>query len=389
MGLLQAMEEEVNALCGQKHHPNKESSYRRAGSEQGSAYLADEKEPITRPRVRHVEDGEVQLNTYKAASSQRNLFDSVVRSVAEGLSIRGKSRSCDNAVSKSSASRMWVEKSREQLEILRNRPLSDTDWVCVMLDGVWLTKELCVVIAIGIDTEGVKKVLDFEQGCSENKTVVEDLLIRLRHRGLEEPADRSLLVLRDGSQAIAKAVATQWPNALQQECLVHVQRNVRDKVPKRYRAEVDCYFKQLRQAQGKEAGEEAFDELVEFLAERNAAAALNLNNRRDVLLSFHRLDVSSTLNTTFLSTNIIENAIRNWREATNNVKRWRENEDMVARWCASGLLWCESGFRKIRHSEDLPTLAVALSSSPPSPSLRSGPGSEEHNARLEPVPTID
>jgi hypothetical protein len=43
------------------------------------------------------------------------------------------------------------------------------------------------------------------------------------------------------------------------------------------------------------------------------------------------------------------------------VKRWNEKEDMVSRWMASGLLWAESGFRKIRHAEDLPQLATALS----------------------------
>ena len=102
------------------------------------------------------------------------------------------------------------------------------------------------------------------------------------------------------------------------------------------------------------AGEEAFEELLDFVSERNAAAALALANRKDALLAFHRLDVPSTLNITFLSTNLIVNTLRNWREATSNVKRWNENEEMVARWMASGLLWAEAGFRRIRHAEDLP-----------------------------------
>ncbi|MCB1130338.1 MAG: hypothetical protein KDN05_04360 [Verrucomicrobiae bacterium] len=91
-----------------------------------------------------------------------------------------------------------------------------------------------------------------------------------------------------------------------------------------------------------------------ILSERNAAAALVLRGRKDALLAFHRLDLPSTLNITFLSTNLIENVLRNRREATGNVKRWNEKEDMVPRWVASGLLWAETGFRKIRHAEDLP-----------------------------------
>jgi hypothetical protein len=44
-----------------------------------------------------------------------------------------------------------------------------------------------------------------------------------------------------------------------------------------------------------------------------------------------------TLNVTFLSTNLIENVLRNWREANGNVKCWNEKEDMVPRWMACGL----------------------------------------------------
>jgi len=61
-----------------------------------------------------------------------------------------------------------------------------------------------------------------------------------------------------------------------------------------------------------------------------------------------------TLNVSSLSTNLIENMLRNWREATGNVKRWNEKEDMIPRWMASGLLWAEAGFRRTRHAEDLP-----------------------------------
>jgi hypothetical protein len=119
----------------------------------------------------------------------------------------------------------------------------------------------------------------------------------------------------------------------------------------------------LRQAEGREAGEEAFEDLREFLAERNAAAALTLSDRRDEILCVHRLGIPATLNLTFLSTNIIENVIRNWREHTNNVKRWNVKGDMIERWAASGLLWAEAGFRRIRHYEDLPKLREALARS--------------------------
>lgn len=366
LGLYEAMAAEVEALCGPKHRPDAESEFRRAGSERGIAYLDGDKEEIVRPRVREKEGGEVRLATYEAASSPQSLFDQVVAAVAQGLPIRGAERASGGALSKSEVSRMWVEKSREQLEELRTRRVDDRPWLAVLIDGVRLAEESWVIVAVGIDQNGEKQVLDFEQGSSENATAVGELLARLAQRGVEEPSDRRLLVLRDGSEAIHKAVSKHWPSAVQQECLVHAHANVRDKVKRRDRADVDRYFKSLRQAQGAEAGEEAFEELLEFLSERNAAAAVALKARRDRLLAFHRLGVPATLNRTFLSTNLIENVLRNWREATGNVKRWSEKADMIPRWMASGLLWAEAGFRRIPHAEDLGELLEALSSEPES-----------------------
>ena len=61
---------------------------------------------------------------------------------------------------------MWVEKSNEQLEFLRTRPLDHLDLLAIQIDGVWIG-EICIVIAVGIDLEGNKHALDFEQGSSE------------------------------------------------------------------------------------------------------------------------------------------------------------------------------------------------------------------------------
>lgn len=364
LALYAAMEAEVNELCGAKYHPNG-SGNRRAGSERGSAYLDGGKETITRPRVRD-DNGEVGLEVYRAASSQRALFDEVVACVEQGLSQRGVGRIKAGSLGKSAASRMWVEKSREQLELLRTRAVGATDYIALIIDGIRLADGVWVIVALGIDMEGNKTMLDFEEGSSESATAVGGLITRLKERGVGTHEARRLLIVRDGSSAIKKAVDKHWPAAVQQECLVHMQRHTRDKLRHRDRADFDNHCKKLRQAQGREAGEEAFEDLVDFLSERNAAAALALAKRRDCLLGFHRLGASSTLNVTFLSTNCIENAIANWREATGNVKRWQVKSDMVSRWTASGMLWAESGFRRIRHAADLPELAAALAASVPS-----------------------
>ncbi|MFT6178608.1 MAG: hypothetical protein ACJAQT_004451 [Akkermansiaceae bacterium] len=120
---------------------------------------------------------------------------------------------------------------------------------------------------------------------------------------------------------------------------------------------------QQREAQGRVAGEEAFDEVLGYLGKRNTAAGLTLKDRWDALRCSHRLDDVSTLTAPFLSTNLIENVFRNRRLFTANVKVWKEGGNMVPRWVASELRWAEAGFREIGSYGDLPRLATALSSS--------------------------
>ena len=360
-GLLEAMAQEAELLCGSKYHPDQQSPYRRAGSERGQAYLDGELEEVIGPRVREKEGSEIRLATYQAAKSPERIFDQVVAALEQGLPIRGAERSRKKgSLSKSEASRMWIEKSRLQLEEFRTRSLRDERWLALWIGGLKLADGLWILVAVGVDLDGHKKALDFEQGSSESASVCEALLRRIKERGVVPQKGKRLLICRDGSPALAKAVGKHWPEAIEQECLVHVQRELRDKVRKRDRADLDRHFKTLRDAQGKKAGEEAFEEFLDFVSERNGEAGEALSKRREKLTAFHGLDVTSTLNTTFLSTNVIENVIRNWREATGNVKRWNEKKDMVSRWVASGLLWAEAGFRKVRGYQDLRELHEAL-----------------------------
>ena len=116
----------------------------------------------------------------------------------------------------------------------------------------------------------------------------------------------------------------------------------------------------LRGVQGEEAGEEAFEELLEFIRGENLAAAEGLENRRDSILAFHRLDVPATLNVTFLSTNPIENVMRNSRGTLGKVCRWNRQTDQLPRWMGVALLRAQEGFRRVRGHKELGDLAATL-----------------------------
>jgi len=361
MGLLRAMEVEVNLLCGEKHKPVADQEFRRAGSETGVAFINGEKHEIKRPRVRSV-DGErsqeAQLETYRLASQQTNLFEQITNAVAAGATMRGLEGCNGGAVKKSQASEMWVEASLEVFQEFRYRPLSG-DWIAIILDGVFLGNDKCAIVAIGIEADGSKQVLDFELGASENATTCITLLERIVERGFGPCEGRRLIALCDGSKALRKAVFRLWPDVIYQECLVHVQRVVTDKLAKKYHEEIKTLFSKLRNAQGEQDSKEAFDELCTWIEGRNKQAALNLRERKDSLIAFQSLNLPTTLNTTFLSTNIIENVFRNFRAHTKGVKRWK-NDAMINRWVSTGLLKAESGFNKVSGYKDIPLLLDAV-----------------------------
>ena len=89
--ICEVMAEEVNELCGPKHHPNASGNVR-AGSSTGRVIAHDQREDIVRPRVRHTNDqgnqNEVQLQTYQAAKDPTALADSIIQALASGVSTR-------------------------------------------------------------------------------------------------------------------------------------------------------------------------------------------------------------------------------------------------------------------------------------------------------------
>ena len=67
-----------------------------------------------------------------------------------------------------------------------SRPLGDLRLAVLMLDGIDL-KGRCCVVALGIDTDGVKHPLGLWDGSTENATVATTLLANRVERGLDGP----------------------------------------------------------------------------------------------------------------------------------------------------------------------------------------------------------
>lgn len=103
--------------------------------------------------------------------------------------------------------------------------------------------------------------------------------------------------------------------------MIHKERNLYGYLRKSDHEECARLMKRLRLAEGSEAAMEALAELRKFLKARNAQALASLEESGERLIALQKLNVPATLNVSLLSTNLIENAIHNYRRQTSRVTR--------------------------------------------------------------------
>jgi putative transposase len=357
----QMLREEVEELCGRSHRPEAGAQYRRAGSESGACHAGGRRESILRPRVRKQKgDGterEHVLVSYSMMRRPGNNAASVVTALGAGMSTRSQAWASEGVMSKTAASRHWIEATAARIGELRERDLAKTTFFGLMLDGVVIGNGAVVVIALGLTCTGEKVVLDFEVGNSENAVVCTALTARLQRRGFAPAPGCRLFAVLDGSEALRGAVLGIWPDALIQRCLVHKERNLYGYLRKGDHGEAARLWHRLRLAQGEVAGREALAQLRAFLLPLNAAASVSLAEAGEDLITLHKLNVPATLNLSLLSTNAIENVMRNYRSQTAKVARWRMETNQISRWTASALLHVERGFHRINRSRPWNSLA--------------------------------
>lgn len=207
------MEAEVSEIVGPKGKHNLERTASRHGHEGGSMTLGGRRVPVSRPRIRSVDDMELAVTTYQYFADRDPLQRAVMDRMLAGLSSRKFARVGEpvgeeveqvaTSRRKSTVSEMFIEKTRTALEELMARRLDDTRLAVMMLDGLEIADRVHVV-ALGITTEGVKVPLGLWEGSTENVTLARSLLADLVDRGLD-PGQAILFVL-DGGKALRRAI---------------------------------------------------------------------------------------------------------------------------------------------------------------------------------------
>ena len=139
--------------------------------EEGSLYLGDQKVKVTRPRLRHVEQGEVTLQSYAnmrvpGAFSEELLEKILTRGVRPEYADTVIDAARGFGVSPSSVSRRLVELTATKLKEFQARSLADFKPFAVFLDTIHRGGE-AFLVALGVDVSGQKMALGFWQGSSE------------------------------------------------------------------------------------------------------------------------------------------------------------------------------------------------------------------------------
>jgi putative transposase len=361
------LEEQVNVLCGPKHRQDANRTATRHGHEDGSVVLGGRKVLVRRPRVRSMDgSGEVSLPAYEHFSStellsemtlERMLAKLSTRRYANGLEPVGEQvEKISSSTSRSAVSRRFVAATETALAELLCSDLSGLDLVCLMIDGVHFANHVCVV-ALGIGIDGTKHPLALVEGSTENATLVTDLLVSLRERGLD--VARPTLFVIDGAKALAAGIRAVFDHPVIARCQFHKIRNVEDKLPKELACTVGKKMRDAYRSADALRAEAELEDLARQLQKSHPGAAGSLREGLRETLTIYRLGVPPTLARTLRSTNAIESMIEICRDHSANVKNWRDGQ-MALRWCAAGMNEAAKQFRKVNGFLHLPALRTAL-----------------------------
>ncbi|MDQ3571189.1 MAG: IS256 family transposase [Actinomycetota bacterium] len=361
------MEEDVTAIVGPKGRWNPERTSKRHGNDDGEVSLGGRRMPVRRPRIRTADDTkEVAVPSYELFSStevlgrmalERMMAKLSTRRYQSGLEPVGTAVQAEaRSTSRSAVSRRFVAATESALAELMGADLSELDLVALMIDGVHFAGHCCVV-ALGIGIDGTKHPLAVEQGSTENATLVRDLLVGLRERGLD--VSRPILAVIDGSKALASGVKEVFDHPVIHRCQLHKVRNVEDKLPDHLAATVAKKMRAAYRNSDALGTEASLEALARDLEKSHPGAAASLREGLAETLTVTRLGVPPTLARTLRSTNAVESMIEICRDHSTNVKRWRDGA-MVLRWCAAGMAEAAKQFRRVNGFMHLPALRAAL-----------------------------
>jgi putative transposase len=274
------LDAEADELCGAKRYqrsPDRQDT--RAGHYSRKLHTRAGEVNLTVPKLRNLPFESVVIERYRRRET--SVEEALVEMYLAGVSTRRVEDITEalwgTRVSSSTVSDL-NKKIYGTIEGWRNQPIQG-EHPYVYLDGIWLkrcwggeVRNVAVLVAIGVNTEGFREVLGVMEGAKEDKESWTAFLRHLKSRGLKGV----LLVVSDKCLGLIEALADFYPDAFWQRCTVHFYRNVFSTVPKTKVKEVAALLKAIHAQEDRVAARLKAEQVVQKLESMRLGKAATL-----------------------------------------------------------------------------------------------------------------
>lgn len=200
------------------------------------------------------------------------------------------------------------------------RDLAGEHYVYVWADGIYSTlrgedDRLCLLVLIGVNERGEKRLLALSDGYRESKASWLALLQDLQARGLTTPP---ALGIGDGALGFWAALDEAWPQTRHQRCWVHKTANVLNALPKSIQGKAKAGLHEIWMAETQAQANTAFDRFARDFGAKYPKAVAILAKDRAELLAFYDFPAEHWIH--IRTTNPIESSFATIRHRTTRTK---------------------------------------------------------------------
>ncbi len=212
----------------------------------------------------------------------------------------------------------------------QKRSLKEKHYVYFWADGIHVNvrmdkQKLCLLVVIGATADGRKELIALEDGFRESKQSWRELLLELRHRGLDQGPK---LAVADGAMGFWSALAEVYPETRAARCWVHKTANVLNRLPKSVQKKAKGHLTQIYTAETKKQAESALLFFIKAYQQKYPKAAEILVKDREELLAFYDFPAEHWIH--LRSTNPIESTFATVRLRTAKTRGCLSRETALA-----------------------------------------------------------
>lgn len=223
-----------------------------------------------------------------------------------------------------------ISKSVEdQVKTFHERHLSDK-YAVILMDATYLNVRRDSVakeplhVLLGITPDGTREILDYALYPSEAASNYEEMLARIKTRGVK----KVLLFASDGLEGIRDAVKKQFPDAMHQQCWVHLSRTVSRYIRNKDRKEVLNDLKLVYNSSNEEKARENLQSFLDKHTKKYPKLTGIFERSEESLYSYYKFP--EEVRKSIYTTNIIERSNKDLKHRT-KMKEQFPNEESLER----------------------------------------------------------